>query len=853
VKGPSAYAWVRLFEGAAFPNPVHRTDSIPAVWGNVPARNPIFTGREEQLDALSRHLAAGGTTVILSALHGMGGIGKTQIAVEYIYRRLHHYDIVWWIPATQPAQIRTGLTQLAQQLRLPGAAEANTAVPAVLEALRLGQPYRRWLLVFDAVDSPEVVRPFLPANGLGEVLLTSRNPNWLGIARPLEVAVFSRNESVELLRRRGLEAGTDEAERLAEKLGDLPLAVEQAAAWQVETGMPVREYLRLFDEKVAEILETSIPTDYQVSVGASWNLSFDELQTRNPTAYQILQVCAFFAPEPISRDLFCGLHSVSVSLELDAAMRDPVHLSRAIRDIKRYGLAKVDHRRGTILLHRLVQLLLRNRMAPEVRENMRHVGHLLLANHDPNDPGLSRTWSRYRDILPHVAASELIRCHDPWVRQLVINMTQFLYFWGDHEEAAKLARQALDQWTANSGETDPDTLRAATYLGLYLWALGRFTESAQINQRTLDLRSQISGENSREIIISQLLVALEHKSRGDFIGAKEIDEKVYWKARGLFGDDDPITLQTAHDLAATVRLCGDYRRALELDEHTYLRRAAVLGYECVDTLSTLSAMIIDRRELGDYRRARIEHEKVAERVRGIVGDGQADTLLRLADLAVARRKDGDHAGALELSARVMELYRRRYGDSYPHAMACALGHSIDLRHARAFGAACELGERMLVRYRSLLGERHPHTLSAAVNLAVTLRLLEDAKAARLHNERSLEWFRAALGADHPHAIACAINLASDLAACGDPAAALALGNEALGRARRVLGDHHPTTLAASLNVAIDLGATGHTTEADNRYAETLARYRRVLGEDHPATRAAHARVRANCDIDPLPM
>jgi hypothetical protein len=121
----------------------------------VPPRNPNFTGRTELLDQLGERLTAGGTTVVLpAALHGMGGIGKTQMAVEYIYRHLHDYDVIWWIQATQPAQVRAGLTELAQRLRLPGNSEAHTAVPAVREALRVGRPFRRWLLVFDSAESP---------------------------------------------------------------------------------------------------------------------------------------------------------------------------------------------------------------------------------------------------------------------------------------------------------------------------------------------------------------------------------------------------------------------------------------------------------------------------------------------------------------------------------------------------------------------------------------------------------------------------------------------------------------------------------------------------------------------------
>ncbi|HEU5470527.1 MAG TPA: FxSxx-COOH system tetratricopeptide repeat protein [Actinophytocola sp.] len=830
-----------------------RTDGNPPVWGNVPPRNPNFTGRTELLEELDRRLETGTTAILPAALHGMGGIGKTHMAVEYIYRHLAKYDVVWWIQAAQVGQVRAGLTELARRLRLPGASEANAAVPEVLEALRLGDPYDRWLLVFDAAESPETIRHYFPSNGPGDILITSRNPDWASIARPLEITVFNRAESIELLKRRGPEIDEGEADQLAEALGDLPLAIEQAAAWRAETGMPVREYLRLFDEKVAEILDTSAPSGYEVSVAAAWNVSFDALKHRSPAAHQLLQVCAFFAPEPISRALFAGARGVSISPELDVALRDPMQLGRAIRDINRYGLAKIDHRNNTLQLHRLVQLVLRNRMSPQQREVMQHGAHVLLASYDPNDPLSPDQWPRYQTVLPHVFSSELTDCDDPWVRQLVINLMKYLYFWGDHEEAAAVATAARDRWTQRLGEADSQVLEAASQLGMFLWALGRYPEAARVNQRTLELCRARSGDNSEDTIIAELRVAVDMKARGDFAAARTLNEEIHTRVRAQFGDDDPVTLQTAHDLGVSLRLCGEYQRALELDEYTYQRRAEVFGQDHLDTLNTRSGLAMDRRELGDYQLARDEHEWLATRVRDLLGEDKADTLRRYGYLAVARRKVGDHEGALGLSRKALETYRRRYGRQHPVAMACAIDHANDLRHADDLEGAWQLGQETFELYRAMLGETHPYTLSAAVNLAVTLRLRGDVEAARQLNERSLDRLRAALGPDHPHALVCAIDLASDAATLGETDTALTLGQDATERADRVLGAEHPITLAGRLNVAMDLRMLGRTQEADARHADVVGGFRRVLGERHPATQDAVRGLRANCDIDPLPL
>lgn len=829
-----------------------RPGEVPPIWGKVPPRNLNFTGRSDLLQELGDSLASGATAVLPKALHGMGGIGKTQTAVEYVYQHLDDYDLIWWIEASQPTQITASLTELAQALGLPAAAEANTAVPAVREALRRGRPYGKWLLVFDAAEGPEVVQPFFPT-GSGDILITSRNPEWANVARPLEVATFERSESVELLRRRGPDIEDEDADRLASTLGDLPLAIEQAAAWRAETGMPIDEYLRLFDEKVAEILDTSAPQGYELSVAAAWNVSFDELKKRSPVAHQILQICAFYSPEPISRNIFSGVRGISIAPDLDRALRDPMQLARAIRDINRYSLAKIDHRNNTIQLHRLVQTVLRNRMSPRQQEEMRHGAHLLLANFDPKNPLSPAQWQRYRDVLPHVYAADLIACDDEWGRELVVNLMTFLYRWGDHDEAISLAERALAKWREAPGREDAQTLQVASRLGYYYWIMGEFSRAAELNRETLEIRRRVDGENNEDTLSAHVAVATDLRSAGDLAGAVQVTAEVYQKAKALFGEDDPATLRFARIYCVALRHIGRFREAAELDDDTYRRLSGVLGNDHPETLSAWGGLILDRREAGDYMWARNEQEKLAIRAREVHGDNNADTLRRLAYLAVARRKAGDHDNALELSTDVLQRFETRYGQGNFNALACALGRSIDLRHSGDLRAAKELGEAALGRYRTVMGEDHPFTRCAEVDLAVTLRLQGDPAAARTLNERAIEQLRTTLGADHSHAILCSINLASDLAALGESEAAVALTTDAFERSERILGPDHPTTLAASLNLVLDLRTVGREQDAEKRYADVVARYRRTLGEKHRATTNASMNVRADCDIDPLPL
>ncbi|MFH9396675.1 FxSxx-COOH system tetratricopeptide repeat protein [Streptomyces sp. NPDC017556] len=246
----------------------------PRIMGNVPPKNPNFTGRESLLAAVERQLTEDETTAVLPhALHGLGGVGTSQIAVEYVYRHSGEYNVIWWIPAEQESLILAALAELAAGLGLEVGPQANTAVPAVREALRTGKPFDNWLLVFDNAEDIESVRSYFPNGGPGKIIVTSRNREWERVATPLSVDVFDREESIALLQRRARGLSTHDAGRLAEALGDLPLAVEQAGAWHAATGMPADEYLRLLDERRPGILELAPSPDYPLPVAAVWDIS----------------------------------------------------------------------------------------------------------------------------------------------------------------------------------------------------------------------------------------------------------------------------------------------------------------------------------------------------------------------------------------------------------------------------------------------------------------------------------------------------------------------------------------------------------------------------------------------------
>ncbi|MFE6332068.1 FxSxx-COOH system tetratricopeptide repeat protein [Streptomyces sp. NPDC057806] len=837
----------------------------PRIWGNIPPRNPNFTGRVDLLERLSERLREGTTTVRSQAIHGMGGVGKTQLAIEYAYRHQSEYDVVWWVPAERPGQIGHALVELAQRLGLVTSAEASLAEPAVREALRDGRPYSRWLLIFDNADSPDVVRDYFPTGGGGTILVTSRNRRWSVFNPSLEVDVFTREESKELLRRSGPDDLDDaEADRLADALGDLPLALEQAAAWRAEARMPASEYLRLFEDRRTELLQVSPPPDYQLPVAAAWNVSLDHLETRNPTALRLLQLCSYFAPDPISRSIFSGLGGSTIDPALDRALNDPMRLAGAIREINRYSLAWIDHRTNSIQMHRLVQAVLIHRMTPEEQNRMRNGAHTLLAAADPKGPHQAANWPRYAELYGHVIASHAIKSIQPSVRNLVRNVAQYLYHWGDHAMSLDFSERVWWAWQALFGEEDQQTLLMGWWLGFMYRTLGRFDEAARLMtqlREAYERTAPAEGEDTRMDALETIqLEAAIRRVQGDFTAGAELDEMAYDRSRRAFGDDD-TTLGAAHNLGVSLRLVGEFQRALELDQHTYALKTRLYGRDRVQSLVTEGSIAIDVRETGDYAGARSLQEAVMDGFRSALGAENPATIEVMRHLSESYRKEGDHVGSLALASQAHGMFMRCHDETHPQLLASALTLSVALRHNGDLEAARAQGVKASEGFRQRYGPHHPHTLSADADLAVTLRLLGQPEDSRRLDETALASLTDRLGADHPLALICAINLASDLAALGHREEACRKGEDALVLCRSTLGEDHPTTLACAGNLALDLISIGRQDEAIMLREDTLMRMERALdaprlhrfGTPHPATGQVRAGHRVNCDIDPMPL
>jgi tetratricopeptide (TPR) repeat protein len=801
--------------------------------GGLPPRNQRFVGREDLLTQVHGLLGNGPVVLLPSADHQLGGTGRTQLAVEYAYRYADTYDLVWWIPAEQTAGMRAALVGLAQELALPEARDINRTLGAVRDALSRGEPYRNWLIVFENASRPEDIMPYLPS-GAGHVLVTSRNPRWTSeVAQAVPVAVFDRPDSVDFLRRRTPELAVADADRLADRLADVPMALDQAAAVRAATGWSVDEYLRRYDERAGEL---AFPTPIRVA----WGLSWDTLRATSPAAGELLELCSFLASAPVSWQLLWAARGLDLSPELTRTVRIERRLKAAMRRIGRYGLADLDPPGDRLIVHPLVRGMLGQELTSEQHATRLREVRGMLAAADPGDPDAPTSWPRYAELTAHLVHSDVLGGESEVIRQLVINCVRALFARGDYDSSRDLAAQAVARWQDRLGETDEQTLLASFHLANALRAVGRIADARTLNAQTLRIQRDVLGDDDESTLATANSVGADLRMRGHFDQARQLDNDNLVRYRRLFGESFPTALRCANNLAADLRLLGDFRGAKALDEQVLRHRQAILVEGHPETLSSRGALAFDLFGLGDYAGAA---EVLA------VGHGLDEdhpmALWAGRYAAMATRRAG-HPQARTLAERNVALFRQKFGDLHVETLAATVSLANCARVDDDLDAAHWLLERAVARYHAVLGDDHPFTLAAATELAGVVRATGLYAEARTIDAEALGGLRRSVGADHPFTLACANGLAADLYAVGEAQRAREIAADTLIRSRLVRGVDHPDTLACAWNIALDAGD-------ETAQQQAVAALTKAYGENHPLLARTAGHERLDTDIDPPPL
>jgi len=652
-----------------------KQEKPPGKISNIPhPHNPNFTGRVDLFDCLSEALASGERAAFTqtSAITGLGGVGKTQLALEYSYRHADDYQVVWWVRSEEPATLAADYAGLALRLDLPekGTQDQRVTVEAVRRWL---EQNGGWLLVFDNAQAPESLGEYLPKTGKGHVIITSRNPNWGGTAKPLPVDVFSRDESVEfLLSRTGQEDGAD---ALADALGDLPLALEQAGAYIQETGITLSAYLKLFQERRKELLSRGKPEAYPDTVATTWDLSFQKAREEVPASADLLNLCSFLAPDNIPKSLLTdGVEHLPELLA--SAVKDEMALNDAVASLKRYSLMTVSD--DSLSVHRLVQAVARDRLSEEERKRWVEAAVRLVNGAFPQESQDTRTWPECSVLLPHALATS-----------------------GNAEEH-DVAPEA--------------TGRLLNQIGVYLGGRAEFDKAKSVLKQAIETGENIFGPDNSSVAIRVNNLGEVLRNMGDFAGAKKSFERAIVIGEKSLGPDDPSVAVFVNNLGAVLWDMGklegakeSFERALEIDEKAFGPNHPNVARDANNRGQVLQSM-------GDLAGAWKSFERALEIGEKVYGPDHPNVATMVNNLGMALKNVGDLEGAKMRLELALEIDEKALGPNHPNLARDISNLGVVLRAMGDLEGAKECYERALEIFRSRLGEDHPKTKLVRENL-----------------------------------------------------------------------------------------------------------------------------------------
>ncbi|MFF3953535.1 FxSxx-COOH system tetratricopeptide repeat protein [Streptomyces sp. NPDC001890] len=839
------------------PGPRYPADT-PEVWGGVPRRNTRFTGREELLNKAYQALQEAGSGAGVVALYGMSGVGKTQLAAEYVYRFGSEYDVVWWVPADRRALYRQRLAELAPELGLSTGVEYGERLRAVRDALRRGEPHSHWLLVLDGADEPENIWDLVPT-GPGHVLITSRNPEWgEHNSNLVEVPVYNRDESVAFVRRRAPRLNPAEANRLAEALEDLPLLLDQTAGWLNDSDLSVEEYIELLEGGIDQDV-VKVSADFPLAFQTAWSILLNKLKDTVPESVDLLRLCSFFAPGSIPVRLLKEMPAGELPEQVSGLMNDPLLWNKAIAQLRQYSVVRLESHESAVeeasageslYMHRMVHQIVGHDMTERDRREFIDVVRRALAAADPGRPTDTRLWPAYAEITPHLKWADVLRSTDPAVQSLVLNCLRYMYLSGEYRAGIKLGERAMKAWRELLGEDHPRIWDLSYHYANLLRAVGDYAGTEVIERAAVDHLRAERGVQDLEHLRAAGGLAADLRGLGRYEEALEMSGWVLAAYRELLGDQDSRTLNAQNNLAVSLRLLGRYQESLELNRRTLEARRQFLGQRHNWTLASQTNYATDLRLLGRYSDGLSLQSQSAGVHRRVLGNDNPQTLRAEYNLALCHYRSGERARASALFTRVLERCERVLGEDDPLTMMFAAGQSCFAREHADIDQARGISEKVVDGYLNMLGEEHPFVAGTRGNHALILRNVGERDQAHTLLEGALAALTQAVGEYHPWTLGVAVNASALRNLVGDPESAAALTDAVIARATETLGRTHPLTLSARIAHAADLRGLRERQRAEKVENEALGDLAATLGAQHVHTVSARSRNRPYWDFEP---
>ena len=699
---------------------------------NVPyMRNPFFTGREKLLETLHERLSGEAVVVLTQsyALTGLGGIGKTQLAVEYAYRYGLSYAAVFWIGAENLETILNSFGSIAECLQLSQRQDADQE-QIVATVQRWLNTHCQWLLIWDNVEDLALVQRFQPATRAGAILMTTRRQALGTLAQGIEIPSLTPEEGLLFLLRRARVLSPDAkqeqleyikkkrpteyqaAKELVAAMDGLPLALDQAGAYLEETSCSVAAYLKLFETRRGQLLARrgEVAGEHPASVVATWSLSFEKVEQASVVAADLLRLCAFLQSDAIPEELLLqGVRFLDEQPGAEAA--DSFQLHEAMRIVSAYSLLRCQVEEQTYSMHRLVQAVLRESMDAHLvqqwMERTVHVIHAVLPEVEYS------AWRQYERLVPHILVCASYPIHSAErhleLASLLFKAASYLYERAQYAQAESLFQQVLHMRSQALGEEHPDVARTLKGLADLYWRQEKFARAEELYKQALRILEQTLSGKHPDIARSLSGLAMLYWSKKRYEEAEELYKQALRISEQALGELHP---DVARSLFGLGTVYADQGKSAEA-ETLLLRSLSIceqtLGKEHPDTVPLFHNLALLYLLQGKHEEAEtlfLRSLSIWEKTLGLEHPNVAYGLVNLASLYMNQEKYEKAEALYEQALRISE---QALGEEHPDVALKLFGLGTVYHNQGKYELAEPLYRRALAIREQALGVEHPKT------------------------------------------------------------------------------------------------------------------------------------------------
>jgi hypothetical protein len=814
---------------------LEQNEAQPQPFPSIPfRRDPDFIDREGILEEMKQCCSPAGRV----ALFGLGGVGKSQLAIEFAHRIAETSDMwVFWIHAGTQARIEEGFRTIAEIVKPAGRKQPKADIPFLVQNWLTNERNGRWVIVLDSADNRNALyntdenqnqRPlatYLPESRNGSVIITTRSRDLAykltgSYKNMIQIGPMVQKDALALLEKKLVpHFDADAAEDLIQALDYIPLAIGQAAAYIQERAprSSIKKYLAEFqksEHKKVKLLEHDagdLRRDRVASntVLATWQISFDYISSYQPSAASLLSFMSLFdcqgIPEWVLNPFAThtatqdgSLHeSENAGSEEDSDSDRSNILEDDILLLRNYCLITCNMDGDKFEMHRLVQLSMKNWLKTFGKETLEKLEHQYIERMAASFPtGEYENWATCGELFAHAQVALDYQPSDDKLKEwamLCYNGGRYALLQGKYNTAMQMADKAHWALVKTLGQDDALTLQSKKLLASVYLVQGRWMEAEELQMQAKEASKMQLGPDHPDTlkIMSDLALACYFQGRRE--EAEMLQLQVMKDSEIQFGPSHPETLKSMAHLATTFHAQGRWKEAKKLRIQVMEMSKKELGSDHPDTLKSMGNLASSYHDQRRWKDAEKLEEYVMKAQIAELGSDHPDTLKTMSNLASTLFAQGSWERAKKLQLQVMEIRKIKFGSDHPDTLTTAANLALTLSNQHLWKEAEILQVQVEETRKAKLGPAHPDTLRATANLVATISRQNRWKEAEMLQVQVMEACKIELGLSHQDTLRAKANLALIYKNQGQHKRALALMKDCLLARQQVLGLEHPET------------------------------------------------------------